>query len=100
MIQVANGTVNVGKSIIKTHQWLINSTPVLSWIKAKVLNSGIKTSVSGMRYAKNTPVASVADPQNFIRASANAARTLITMVTDTTHRDTTAEFLKKIRYVF
>ncbi len=74
--------------------------PVLSWIKAKVLNNGINTSVSGIRYAKKTPVAKVADPQNFNRASENAANTLITMVMDTTHKDTTAEFLKKIRYVF
>jgi indole-3-glycerol phosphate synthase len=53
-----------------------------------------------MRYAKKTPVAKVADPQNFIRASENAANTLITIVTDTTHIDTTIEFLKKVRYVF
>ena len=79
---------------------MISSIPVLSWIKANVLNSGMKTNVSGIRYAKNTPMANVADPQNLIRASENAARTLITIVMDTTHSDTTAEFLKKIRYVF
>ena len=45
----------------------------------------------------NTPVASVAEPQNFMRARANAAMTLISIVTATTQTDTTAELRKKIR---
>ena len=61
-------------------------------MKSKVLNSWIKTSVSGIRYARNTPVAKVADPQNFIRASENAASTLINIVIVTTRSDTTTEF--------
>ena len=64
-------------------------------MNANVLNSGMNTSVSGIRYARNTPVANVAEPQNFIRASENAASTLITIEIDTTHIDTTAEFRKK-----
>ena len=35
----------------------------------------------------------------FHRASENAARTLMTIVSDTTHIDTTAEFRKNIRYI-
>ena len=42
-------------------------------------------------------MASVAEPQNFIRASANAAGTLISMVMVTTTIETQAEFQKKRR---
>ena len=45
-------------------------------------------------------VASVADPQNRIRASAKAAGTLISMVTVTTKIDTSAEFQKNLRNWF
>jgi hypothetical protein len=47
---------------------------------------------------RNTPVASVAEPQNFIRASAKAAGTLTSIVMVTTTTETIAEFLKKVRY--
>ena len=40
---------------------------------------------------RNTPVASVAEPQNRIRASANAAGTEISMVMVTTKIETSAE---------
>ena len=44
------------------------------------------------------PVASVAEPQNFMRDSANAAGTEISMVIVTTKTETSAEFRKKVRY--
>ena len=47
-----------------------------------------------MRYVRKTPVASVAEPQNFMRESANAAGTLISMVMVTTTIDTIAELRK------
>jgi len=43
---------------------------------------------------RNTPVARVADPQNFMRDSAKAAGTLISMVMLTTITDTIAELRK------
>ena len=43
---------------------------------------------------RNTPVASVAEPQNFMRDSANAAGTLISMVIVTTKTETIAELRK------
>ena len=49
---------------------------------------------------RNTPVASVAEPQNRIRASANAAGTLISMVMVTTKIETSAELRKKVRNWF
>src|SRR5438046_7363516 len=98
MIQVQKGTVSVGKMTISTHQWFISSIPVQSCTKAKILKSGMKSSVSGMRYVRNTPVAKVAEPQNFMRESENAARMLITMVIATTQSDTTTELRKKVRY--
>src|SRR5262245_38842840 len=97
MIQVANGTVSVGYTMISTHQLFISVMPNVSLMYAKILNSGMKSSVSGIRYVRNTPVANVAEPQNFMRASANAAGTLISMVTATTMMDTTAELRKKVR---
>ena len=45
-------------------------------------------------------MAKVAEPQNFMRASENAANTLITMVSETTSTETIAEFRKKVRNVF
>jgi hypothetical protein len=47
---------------------------------------------------RNTPVASVAEPQNRIRESANAAGTLMIIVVATTIRETSAELRKNIRY--
>ena len=44
------------------------------------------------------PVASVAEPQNFMRESANAAGTLISMVIVTTKTETSAELRKNVRY--
>ena len=78
----------------------MSSIPVVSRMKAKILNNGMKSSDSGMRYVRNTPVASVADPQNFMRASAKAAGTLISMEIATTLSATTAELRKKIRNCF
>ena len=43
---------------------------------------------------RNTPVASVAEPQNFMRESANAAGMLISIVMVTTKIDTIAELRK------
>jgi hypothetical protein len=43
------------------------------------------------------PVARMPEPQNFMRPSENAARTLMTMVTITVQTVTIAVFLKKIR---
>src|SRR5438067_184799 len=97
MIQVQKGTVSVGKMTISTHQWFISSMPVHSWTKAKILNKGMNSSVSGMRYVRNTPVAKVAEPQNLMRESENAARMLITMVIATTHSETTIELRKNVR---
>ena len=45
---------------------------------------------------RNTPMPSAVEPQNFIRASAKAAGTLISMVMITTTVDTIAEFLKNV----
>jgi hypothetical protein len=49
---------------------------------------------------RNTPVASVAEPQNFIRASAKAAGMLIIMVIVTTKSETSTELRKKVWYWF
>ena len=46
---------------------------------------------------RNTPVASVAEPQNFIRESANAAGMLTSIVIVTTRIDTSAELRKNVR---
>ena len=46
---------------------------------------------------RNTPVASVAEPQNFMRDSAKAAGMLISIVMATTNTDTIAELRKKVR---
>src|ERR1700710_218111 len=100
MIQVQNGTVSVGYTISSTYHRLISWIPVQSLNVANILNSGRNSSVSGMREARNTRVASVADPQNPIRASAKAAGTLISMVTVTTKIDTSAEFQKNLRNWF
>jgi hypothetical protein len=43
-------------------------------------------------------VASAVEPQNRMRDSANAAGTLISMVTATTMTETSAELRKKVRY--
>ena len=64
------------------------------------MNSGINSKVSGIRYVRNTPVASVAEPQNRMRASANAAGTLMSMVIVTTKMETIAEFQKNRRNWF
>src|SRR3954451_12228399 len=100
MIQVQNGTVSVGYTISSTYHRLINWIPVQSPNVANILNSGRNSSVSGMRYVRNTPVASVADPQNRMRDSANAAGTLISMVMVTTKIETSAEFQKNRRNWF
>ena len=44
------------------------------------------------------PVASTPEPQNRMRASANAAGIAISMVMVTVKTDTIAEFLKNVRY--
>ena len=44
------------------------------------------------------PVASVVEPQNFMRDSANAAGTEISMVMVTTKTETSAELRKNVRY--
>src|SRR4029078_7214883 len=98
MIHVENGTDSVGYMMISVHQWFISSMSVVSRTKANILNSGMNNSVSGIRKVRNTPVTSVAEPQNFMRARAKAAVTLITMVMATTHTDTSAELRKNIRY--
>ncbi len=49
---------------------------------------------------RKTPVASVAEPQNFIRANANAAGMLINIVTITTTIEIIDEFQKKRRNWF
>jgi hypothetical protein len=46
---------------------------------------------------RNTPVANVAEPQNPMRDSENAASTAITIERQTTQTETITEFLKKIR---
>ena len=48
---------------------------------------------------RNTPVASVAEPQNRMRDSAKAAGMLISMVIVTTITETSAELRKKVRYI-
>src|SRR5262245_26305985 len=98
MIQVQNGTVSVGYSSSSTHQRLISWMPMYSLTSANILNSGMNSSVSGIRYVRETPVASVAEPQNCMRDSANAAGTLISMVIATTMTETNAELRKKVRY--
>src|SRR5215212_7532309 len=100
MIQVQNGTVSVGYTIKSTYHRLISCIPVQSPNAANILNSGRNSSVSGTRYVRNTPVASVAEPQNRIRASAKAAGTLISMVMVTTKMETSAEFQKNRRNWF
>src|SRR5262245_59985498 len=100
MIQVQNGTVSVGSTTRSTHQRLISWMPVHSLNTANILNSGRNSSVSGIRYVKKTPVASAAEPQNFMRESANAAGMLISMVIVTTNTDTSAELRKNVRYWF
>src|SRR3981189_1340679 len=97
MIQVQNGTVSVGYTISSTYQRLISWMPVQSPNTANILNSGRNNSVSGMRQVRNTPVASVAEPQNRIRARAKAAGTLISMVIVTTKIETNAELRKNVR---
>ena len=49
---------------------------------------------------RNTPVASIPEPQNRIRASANAAGTLISIVMHTTKTETIAELRKNMRNMF
>src|ERR1700704_1024459 len=100
MIQVQNGTVSVGYMISSTYHRLISWMPVQSPNTANILNSGMNNSVSGMRYVRNTPVASVAEPQNRMRASAKAAGTLISMVMVTTKIETIAELRKNVRNWF
>src|ERR1700738_1857775 len=97
MIQAQNGTVSVGYTISSTYHRLINWIPVQSPNTANILNSGRNSSVSGIRYVRNTPVASVAEPQNRMRDSANAAGTLISMVIVTTRTETIAELRKNVR---
>ena len=46
---------------------------------------------------RNTPVASVVEPQNFMRASAKAAGMLTSIVIATTSTDTSAELRKNVR---
>src|SRR3954462_13229877 len=99
MIHVQNGNVSVGYSTISTHQWLISSMPVVSCTHAKILKSGMKSRVSGMRYERKMPVANVAEPQKRMRDSANAAGMLIAIVMSTTITDTIAELRKNVRYV-
>src|SRR3954462_14664840 len=100
MIQVQNGTVSVGYTISSTYHRLFSWMPVQSPNTANILNSGMNNSVSGMRYVRNTPVARVAEPQNRMRANANAAGTLINMVMVTTKIDTIAELKKNLRNWF
>src|SRR5438874_13714658 len=83
-----------------TYHRLINWIPVQSPTTANILNNGMNSRVSGIRYVRNTPVASVAEPQNRIRAKANAAGTLINMVMVTTKMETHAEFQKNLRNWF
>jgi hypothetical protein len=47
---------------------------------------------------RKIPVASVVEPQNFMRESANAAGTEISMVIVTTMIETSAELRKNVRY--
>src|SRR5690349_3901346 len=96
MIQVQKGTVRVGKMMVHTHQWLMRWMSKVSFTHAKILNSGMNSNVSGMRYVRKTPIASVAEPQNFMRASANAAGMLISIVTITTTTETIAELMKNV----
>ena len=62
-----------------------------------IWNIGMKSRLSGTRYVRNTPVASAALPQKRIRASANAARIEITMLSTTTTIVTFMEFRKNVR---
>ena len=48
---------------------------------------------------RNTPVAKMPEPQNRMRASANAAGTLISIVMHTTKTETIAELRKNVRYM-
>src|ERR1700739_3739354 len=100
MIQVQNGTVSVGYSSSRTYHLLMSWMPVQSPNTANIWNSGRNSSVSGIRYVRKTPVASVAEPQNFIRDRANAAGTLINMVNATTKSNTIADFQENRRYWF
>ncbi len=54
----------------------------------------------GNQVGQEHPGGERAEPQNFMRASAKAAVTLISMVIATTHTETSAELRKKIRNWF
>src|SRR4051812_28955144 len=75
----------------------MSSIPVQSRKVANILNSGMNSSVSGIRYVRNTPVARMPEPQNFMRESANAAGTLISMVMMTVNTATIDELRKNVR---
>src|ERR1700730_16527537 len=100
MIHVQNGTVSVGYMINRTYHRLISWIPVQSPKRANILNKGMNSRLSGMRYVRKTPVASVAEPQNRMRARAKAAGTLISMVIVTTKIETKAELRKNVRNWF
>src|ERR1700709_2835920 len=97
MIQVQNGTVSVGYTISSTYHRLMSWMPVQSPNTANILNSGMNNSVSGISEVRNTTVASVAEPQNLMRASAKAAGTLISMVIIRTKTAAIAELKKNLR---
>src|SRR5512135_376428 len=84
--------------MISAHQWFSSPMPVYSCTQAMILNSGMNSSESGIRYVRNTPVASEVDPQNRMRPSENAAGTAISIVMTTTATEITAELRKNVRY--
>jgi len=92
--------VSVGYRIINVHQWFISWMSKVSLTHANIFEQRDEKQRVWDEVGQEHAGGERGEPQNFMRARAKAAMTLIAMVMTTTNTDTIAELRKKVRYWF